>query len=52
MTKLISKVQAQRRTEAQAFFAEAHPFPMIGALILALLAADVAVAIATLAAGG
>jgi hypothetical protein len=52
MTKLISKVRAQGRTEAQAFFAEAHPFPMIGALILALVTVDVAIAIGTLAAGG
>ena len=49
MTRLMSKVHGpQSRTEAQAFFAEGHPFPLPGAIIGLVVFTNVVSAIATL----
>ncbi len=48
MTYLISKLQGSGRSEAQAFFAETHSFPLVGASITFLLAANLAATLATL----
>ena len=49
MTKLISKVHGpQSGTEAQAFFAETHPFPFAGLIVGLVVFTNVASAIATL----
>ena len=48
MTFLMSKWHGQSRSEAQAFFAEARPFPFAGASITFVAVANLAATIATL----
>jgi uncharacterized MAPEG superfamily protein len=49
MTSLFSR---KRRTEAQAFFEETYPFPVTVAAVACLLAGNVAVTLAAIAALG
>lgn len=48
MTDLISKLHGEGRSEAEAFFAETHPFPFVGASIAFLFATNLAATFATL----
>ena len=49
MTTLISRIHGpQSRTEAQAFFAEGHPFPLPGAMMGLVVLTNVAATIAML----
>ena len=52
MTFLMCKLHAQGRSEAQAFFAEARPFPFAGATITFVAVANLAATIATLVGQG
>jgi hypothetical protein len=47
MSRLIG-IRSQRRTEAQAFFADTHPFPLTGTTVGLIALANIASAIASL----
>ena len=48
MTLFMSKLHGQGRSEAQAFFAQARPFPFAGATITFVAVTNLAATIATL----
>ena len=48
MTYLVGKLHGNGRSEAEAFFAESTPFPLAGASIALLFAANLAATVATL----
>jgi len=49
MTRSLFQAGRPPRSEAQAFFREAHRFPLAGCIVLALIVADIAAAVAMLA---
>jgi hypothetical protein len=50
MTRLLFQAGRPPLSEAQAFFKEAHRFPLAGCIVLTLIVADVAAALAMLVA--
>jgi hypothetical protein len=53
MTTLMSRVRpSRRRTEADEFFRETYPLPIIGIALASLLLGDIAVVVAAIAAMG
>jgi hypothetical protein len=44
----LAGTRSHRRSEAQAFFAEAYPFPVVGVAVGLIAIVDVASAVATL----